>query len=206
MAQDADKRTIDYYFTVSSPWSYLGHSRLKEIATASEAEIKPKPCDFGAIFKVSGGLPLKKRAPQRQAYRQVELARWSIQLNEPINRNPRYFPVADGLANRMVIAALALEEDAFGLALALMQGVWIEEQDIADRHTLNEIALTCGMDGEALLEEAEKPETETVYEANTNEAIGRQVFGAPTYVLDGVLFWGQDRLDFLERALTGSDV
>lgn len=198
---DIDARTIDYLFTVASPWSYLGHRRLKEIATEAKARIDLKPCDFGAVFKVSGGLPLKQRPPQRQAYRQVELARWSSFLDVPLNRNPKHFPVSADLANRMVIAAAALEQDAFGLALALMEGVWTEEQDVADRHTLREIALTCGLDGDELLAAADAPETAATYEANTSEAIGRQVFGAPTYVLDDELFWGQDRLDFLERAL-----
>ncbi|MEM7443607.1 MAG: 2-hydroxychromene-2-carboxylate isomerase [Pseudomonadota bacterium] len=201
MASAPNDRTIDYYLTVESPWSYLGHLRLKEIAAEAGATISLKPCDYGAIFKVSGGLPLKKRPPQRQAYRLIELDRWSVHLDVPIIRTPKHFPVSADLANRVVIAAQRLHQDAFGLTLALMQGVWIEEQDIADPHTIGEIALTCGMEGEALLEEADKPETAALFEANTNEAIGRQVFGAPTYVLDGELFWGQDRLDFLERAL-----
>lgn len=199
------RRSIAYYFTIASPWSYLGHQRLKEITTKAMADIDLRPCDFGAIFKVSGGLPLKQRPPQRQAYRLIELKRWSAHLDVPINRNPKHFPVDDTLANLMVIAARSLNGDAFGLALALMQGVWTEEQDVADTHTLNEIALTCGMDGKALLEEADKPETQAIYDANTTEAIGRQIFGAPTYALKDELFWGQDRLDFLERALMPND-
>lgn len=192
---------IDYYFAVASPWSYMGHRRLGDLAERYGATIALKPCDAGQVFPVSGGLPLAKRAPQRQAYRLVELQRWSRHLGIPLNLHPKHFPVDEALAAQMIIAADRRGEDAFGLTLALMEGVWAEEQDIAQPDDLREIALTCGLDAEALLTAAETPEMAAERQSYTAEAIGRQVFGWPTYMIDGEPFWGQDRLDFVERKL-----
>lgn len=192
---------IDYYFAVVSPWAYLGHRRLGDLADRYGASVALKPCDAAQVFPVSGGLPLAKRAPQRQAYRLVELDRWSSHLGIPLNREPKHFPVDETLAAHLIIAADRQGEDAFGLTLALMEGVWAEQQDISNPEHLREIALTCGLDAEALLAAAEAPEIAAARQDYTAEAIGRQVFGWPSYIVDGELFWGQDRLDFVERKL-----
>jgi len=197
-------RVIDYFFTVASPWSYFGHRRLREIADRHQAAIALKPVRILEVFNVSGGLPLGKRAPQRQAYRLQELRRWSAFLDVPVNQRPKHFPVDDTFANKMIIAADRQGADAFGLAYALMQGVWIEEQNVAEPETLREIALTCGLDAEALVGAIDDPDIDAALTANTNEAIGRQVFGMPTYLLGEEMFWGQDRLDFLDRALAAT--
>jgi 2-hydroxychromene-2-carboxylate isomerase len=195
-------KTIDYYCSLISPWTYLGGPRLARIAAAAGAAIHCKPINLGNVFPVSGGLPLAKRAPQRQAYRLVELARWRDYLGMPLNLEPTYFPANESLAARMVIAAHRGGNDPGRLADAFLRAVWAEERDIADANVLCVIAGETGMDGDALLAAADSPEVAAEYAANTAEAIAHGVFGVPTYVYRDELFWGQDRLDFLERALT----
>ncbi|HSC22897.1 MAG TPA: 2-hydroxychromene-2-carboxylate isomerase [Casimicrobiaceae bacterium] len=195
-------RLVDYYFTPVSPWSYLGHARLVEIARRHRATIAVKPIDLGRVFPASGGLPLKDRAPQRQAYRIVELARWSKYLGIALNPRPAHFPVRADLASRWILAALEQGTDAaLDLALAFGRALWAEERDIAAHDTLAAIASGQRLDVAALDERANAPDIATRYAVLTQEAIDRGVFGAPTYVVGGEMFWGQDRLDFLDREL-----
>jgi 2-hydroxychromene-2-carboxylate isomerase len=195
-------KTVDYYFTPVSPWAYLGHERALTIAAAAGATLDPKPVDYGRIFPVSGGLPLKQRAAQRQAYRLVELKRWSAHLGVPLNLHPKFFP-ADATTASMMLVATRAQGHAATLKLtgAMLRGVWAEEKNIADADTLVALANACGLDGAALMNAAKAEATAAEYARLTEEAITRQVFGAPTYVYRDEPFWGQDRLDFLERAL-----
>lgn len=189
-------KVVDYYFSPVSPWTYLGHGRLAEIAKRLGVAVNAKPVDYGVIFPVSGGLPLGKRAPQRQAYRFVDLARWQAHLAVPLTLKPKFFPV-DGTAASQLICG-ARSEGRMALAGDLLSAVWTREENIADTATLAEIAGRHGIDRPAAVIETGK----AAFEANTKEALELQVFGAPTYVYSGELFWGQDRLDFLERALS----
>ena len=151
---------------------------------------------------MSGGLPLSKRAPQRQAYRLVELKRWSEYLDMPINIQPQFFPVNGDLAAAWILAA---QEQGIAQALALTgavgRAIWEQERDVAAESTLRDIAGEQGLDATALGRRAASAEIGARYKALTQEAIARKVFGAPTYVYRDELFWGQDRLDFLTRAL-----
>jgi 2-hydroxychromene-2-carboxylate isomerase len=195
-------KVVDYYFAPTSPFSYLGHDRLLKIARRREATISVKPIDLGRVFAVSGGLPLKQRAPQRQAYRLSELGRWSEYLNVPINAQPKFFPVAADPAAKLILAAAERGRDeAMSMAGALLRAVWVEERNIADLDTLAAIAREQGADPAMLAQRAESQDIAARYDALTQEAIDRQVFGAPTYVYGEELFWGQDRLDFLALAL-----
>ena len=192
---------IEYFFAPHSPWTYLGHDHLCEIAARHEAAIECKPVDLGLVFPVSGGVPLAKRAPQRQAYRLLELGRWSRHLGVPLNLQPRFFPVpADDAARLIVITGRVLgPEAAVRISGALLRAVWAEERNIGDEATLAAIATECGFDGAALM--AQRAEAQAEYERYTQEAIDCGVFGSPWYRYRGENFWGQDRLDFLERAL-----
>ena len=195
-------KLIDYYMTPVSPYVYLGHERFVAIARKHRATIVVKPINLGVVFPVSGGLPLAKRAPQRQAYRLVELTRWSRYLGVPLNLNPAHFPVPADLASRFLLAALERSTDAaLALALAMSRAVWTQERDISDAVTLQAISAECGGDAAALAARADAPDIAMRYAALTQEAIDRGIFGTPTYVYAGELFWGQDRLDFLDRAL-----
>ena len=195
-------RLIDYYFAPISPFVYLGHNRFVAIARKHGATIAVKAINLGEVFPVSGGLPLSKRAPQRQAYRLVELKRWSDYLDISINVQPRFFPVNGDLAAAWILAA---QEQGVVQALTLTgavgRAIWEQERDVAAESTLMEIASELRLDAVALARRAGSAEIVARYKALTQEAIDRQVFGAPTYVYRDELFWGQDRLDFLDRAL-----
>ena len=189
------QRVVDYYMAPSSPWTFLGHARFGEIARRHGATVRVKPVDYGVIFPQSGGLPVAKRAPQRQAYRLVELKRWGAQLGVPITIQPRHFPVDAKPASCLILGAP--EALRFALAGALLAALWTEEADIADPGTLARIAARHGVDDAAAAQKAGAP----VFSAMTEEALARGVFGAPTYVIQDELFWGQDRLEFVDQAL-----
>jgi len=196
-------KTIDYYFSPMSPWSYLGHERLGNIARKHHAKINVKPVDFGKIFPASGGVPVAKRAPQRQKYRLVELARWQKHVGIPLTIQPKYFPYDATIASLLVVAAADElgEKLAMLIASAIFKGCWVEERNMGDPEELFKIVKAQGLDAVALLATARSEENIARYQALTDEALKRDVFGAPTYVYNDELFWGQDRLDFLDRAL-----
>ena len=195
-------KTVDYFTTPLSPWTYLGHDRFVAIAARHGASVRVLPMDLGKVFPVSGGLPLAKRAPQRQAYRLVELARWRDHLGLPLNLQPKYGAAPADAALRSIVAAKESgEADALVLAGALLRARWAEERDISDPATLAAIVSACGLDPDRIAARAGSAEVQATFDACTQEAIDRQVFGAPTYVYRDTLFWGQDRLDFLDRAL-----
>lgn len=194
--------SIDYYFAPQSPWTYLGHARLAQMARAAGAAVRVLPMDMSQVFPVSGGLPLGQRAPQRQAYRLVELQRFSDQLKAPLNLKPKYFPVAGDDASRLVIAVELQDgsEAAMKISGSLFSAVWVHERDIAKADVLAGLLAECGLSAERLAQSA-APDVQARYMANTRQAIDAGVFGAPSYVVNGEIFWGQDRLDFLERKL-----
>ncbi|WP_208539138.1 2-hydroxychromene-2-carboxylate isomerase [Algihabitans albus] len=197
-------RRLDYYLSLRSPWAFLGSHRLEQIAQRHRIKIAVKPVDFGVVFPASGGLPLPKRAPQRLAYRMMELKRWSAHLGVAMVFEPSCLPAPEGLAARFVIAAEATGGDPLQLAHAVLAAIWQQERNIAEVGTLEAIAAETGHNSGALAAKAFDPETQFRYEALTQEALERGVFGAPSYVLEnGEIFWGQDRLEFLERALVG---
>jgi 2-hydroxychromene-2-carboxylate isomerase len=192
-------QTIEYFIAPQSPYCYFGHVRLGEIAKLHGAKIKMKPIDLsGKVFPVSGGLPVAKRPVQRLAYRSVELKRWADYLKVPFNIAPKYFPVSGDLAAKMTIAA-PTEEGAFNFAGAVLKAVWANELNVADEAVLVSLANQCELDGAAML--AQAPSCQAQYDAYSQEAIDAKVFGAPWFVLNGEPFWGQDRLDFLDRTL-----
>jgi 2-hydroxychromene-2-carboxylate isomerase len=195
-------RHVDYYLAPQSPWTYLGHDRFVRIAAAAGATVRLLPIDLGKIFPVSGGLPLPKRAPQRQAYRLVDLKRFSEHLDVPLNLHPKFFPVAGDDAARLIIAVDLHDGTAAALriASAILRAVWVQERNVADASTLAQLLTENGLDAQRL-DQSRASAVGERYAANTEEATRLGVFGAPTYVIDGELFWGQDRLDFVQRRL-----
>jgi 2-hydroxychromene-2-carboxylate isomerase len=194
-------KTVDYFFTPVSPWTYLGGARLDAMVRRHGAVLRYKPCDYGKVFPVSGGLPVGQRPKQRQAYRLTELERWRDFLGIKLTIHPKHFPVPSDFAARTVVAARQAGADPGRLANALLRAVWAEERDVSDRATVAAICGECGLDGAALTAAADGAAARAELDANTAEAIERQVFGAPTYIYRDKLYWGQDRLDFLDRAL-----
>ena len=195
--------TIDYYMSLNSPWTYLGGAPFAEIAGRYGATVNIKPCKFGPIFEQTGGLPLPKRSPQRRAYRMMELKRWREVLGVPITLEPKYFPCDDAAAVRLVIAGKLQGKNAHRLSIELGRALWEREETLADPATMASAAERAGLDAAALRAGGPSDaELDGLYEKYTQEALAAGVFGAPSYVLpSGEIFWGQDRLDLLERAL-----
>lgn len=194
---------IDYYFAPQSPWTYLGHERLVRIAEAAGAAVRVLPIDLGGkVFPVSGGLPLAQRPAQRQAYRLVELQRFKEAVGLPLNIRPKHFPVLGDDAARLIIAVDLADGSAAALAVAgrVLAAVWAEDRDIASAVTLAELVAEAGLPA-ARLAAAQAEAVQATYERYTQQAIAANVFGAPSYVIDGEIFWGQDRLDHVERRL-----
>ncbi|MDX2157955.1 MAG: 2-hydroxychromene-2-carboxylate isomerase [Hyphomicrobiaceae bacterium] len=195
--------TIDYYMTLNSPWSYLGSAKFAEMAKAYGQTVDIKPTKFGVVFPQTGGLPLPKRAPARQAYRLMELKRWREVRGLPITIQPKHFPSDETLGTRLVIVAKLQGLDAHRLATELGRALWEREENLAEWETLKAAAARAGLDAEAIRKAAPADaELDKLHDNYTAEALARGVFGAPTYALEsGELFWGQDRLELLERQL-----
>ncbi|WP_309682789.1 2-hydroxychromene-2-carboxylate isomerase, partial [Polaromonas sp.] len=191
--------SVDYYFTPQSPWTYLGHPRFAQIAQAAGAAVRVLPIDLGGkVFPISGGLPLGKRAPQRQAYRLLELRRYADYLGAPLNLKPSYFPVSGDDASRLIIAVNRHDgvEAALRISGAIFSAVWAQQRHIADEKVLAQLLAECELSPDRL-EQSHSQAVQEQYEANTQQAIDAGVFGAPSYVINGEIFWGQDRLDFV---------
>lgn len=195
---------IDYYLSLNSPWTYLGARRLAEVAAQNGAKVKTKPAKFTEVFAETGGLPLPKRSPERRAYRLLELRRWADYLKIPINIEPKFFPADEAHAARLVIAAAVGGLDALAISIEIGREVWECERNIGDVDVVKDAIIRAGVDYDMLTSNMpSREELDEVWEANTREAVSRGVFGAPSYVLEtDEVFWGQDRLDFLERALS----
>ena len=194
--------TIDYYLAPQSPWTYLGHQRLVDMAQAADAKIRVRPIDMARVFAASGGVQLKDRPKQRRDYRLVELARYRDYLGVPLVVEPKYFPVVPTMASKLIIAVEQAVGDAAALKLsgALMAAVWAQERNIADEQTLSAILGECQLPQDCLAQ-VESAAVGATYDDYTQTAIDLGVFGAPSYVVNGELFWGQDRLMFVAQAL-----
>ena len=194
------EKTIDYYLSLISPWSYLGHQRLISMAKEHDVGINIFPIDFSLVFPSTGGIPLPKRSPQRKAYRMQELIRWRDHLNIPLNLEPAFFPTNDKLAASMIVKLRESDADAaVNLAFACLRACWNEEKDISDRDTLLQLATDNQLDGESLLVDID--ESLALIASDSEDAVQKGIFGAPSYALGEQIFWGQDRLEFLDRAL-----
>ena len=198
-------KTIDYFFVPQSPWTYFGHARFVRMATEASATVRIKPMDLGKIFPLTGGLPVGQRSAQRQAYRLLELRRFADHLQMPLNLHPKFFPVAGDDAARLLIAVDQQDgvDAAMRLCGAVLSAVWAQERNIADPAVLAELLQEQQLDASRLAQAATAP-VQTAYEQYTDQALALGVFGAPAYVFNGELFWGQDRLAFLEQRLQSS--
>ena len=197
---------IDYYASLNSPWTHLGAARIEALAAKYNATLRIYPVDFGAIFAGSGGLPLPKRAPHRQAYRLMELRRWRGFLGVPINIEPKFFPSSEVLTGPCVIAVRETQGDtpAINLAHRVLKAVWQDELNPADPVTLAKLIGEVGLNAETVLKLGAEPRWTERREADTRAALERGVFGAPSYVIGEEIFWGQDRLEFVDRKLARS--
>jgi 2-hydroxychromene-2-carboxylate isomerase len=195
--------TIDYYLSLNSPWTYMGSALLAEVTKRNGATVNVKPAKFGPIFEKTGGLPLPKRSPERRAYRLMELKRWREVRNIPLVLQPKNSPSDDAAATRLVIAAKLQGKDAHRLATEFGRAIWELDEPLGEPAVMAAAAKRAGLDAATLRAGGPSDaELDQLYEQYTQEALAAGVFGAPSYVLpSGEFFWGQDRLEMLERAL-----
>ncbi|NIX78148.1 2-hydroxychromene-2-carboxylate isomerase [Microvirga terricola] len=194
-------RTIDYYFSLLSPWAYIGHAPFMGIARRHGVEVNYKPVFLGRVFAETGGLPLAQRHPVRQRYRMVELQRWREKRGLSFNLQPKHWPFDVNLPDRFVIAISVSGQNPDPFLRRVFAAIWEEERDVGNPAVLAEIAESVGLDGSSLMNLATGSSTEAIYALNLENAVAGDVFGSPAYVLDGEVFWGQDRLDLLDDAL-----
>lgn len=176
---------LSCYYSLSSPWAYFGGPKLQDIVRRHRVKLVLKPFDFQEVVPRTGGVPIRMRPEPRRTYHALELDRWRKHLGMPLQ----------------VIAAQERGLDAPLLSHALLRALWAEERDTADPAVRISIANEKGLPGQELQKEETSPRVQALYKTYSDEAERLGVFGAPTYVLDGERFWGQDRLEFLDRAL-----
>ncbi len=190
---------IEYFYSLVSPYTYLAGDELEQIAVRHGTEITYRPTDFFQVFGQTGGLPVPKRHPSRQAYRLQELKRWSVFKGMPFNLNPKHWPTDQTIASLSVIAAAEQGADVCALSRAFLAACWAEEKDIADPATVDSVLSSQGLDAAAIA--SGRDAARSAYDANAELALEIGAFGAPFYVIGDEKFWGQDRLDFVDRHL-----
>lgn len=196
---DSNVKLLAFY-GISSPWAYFGAERLAAIAKKHNATLVHRPI---RVIQANGGIPLRTRPDSRQQYHEVELARWREHLGIPLNLKPKYYPCRTiETAAQAVIALQRAGFDVSQFSFAVQRALWAEDRDIADLATLKEIATaTLGSEAAELVREPQVAEVVEEWQGNLDEAERRGIFGTPTYVVNDELFWGQDRLDFVDRGL-----
>ena len=194
-------RTIDYYFTLGSPWAFLGHQAFLDIARQNGASIRYKPLQLSEVFPHTGGLPLPKRHPARQRYRIMELQRWREARGIALKLHPKHVPIGGTLPDRSIVALAESGADPGAYVKRAFEAAWVEDRDVADEATLAALLKECGHDADAILAAAKSDAINAIYTARPQEAVAANVIGSPCYVVDGEVFWGQDRLALLESML-----
>jgi 2-hydroxychromene-2-carboxylate isomerase len=190
---------IDYYFTASSPWTYLGHAAIRAVAGRHGARLSAKPVVIADVWKASGSVPLAERSPTRQRYRLVELQRYAELRGLPICKPA---PVDPSLADLCAAAIVLAGRDPLDFMGSVLSARWADNRDIGDEATVASLLAAAGFDPAAVIERARSPEAAALRAKNTAEAIAADAIGVPAYVLNGEVFWGQDRIDLVERALS----
>jgi 2-hydroxychromene-2-carboxylate isomerase len=190
---------IEYYYSVASPYAYMGIDRFQELVKKYSLEVLEKPFDLvGKVFPETGGVPVPKRHPARQKYRLIEIERFGKKNNLKINKQPKFFPPADPHKAALFTIATIENGQSLNFGKEVLTKLWADEQDISQDTVLENICNKLNINFSELKKQAETEEIKNIYLSNSQEAIDKGVFGAPSFILDNELFWGQDRLDFLE--------
>ena len=194
-------RQVDYYFSFQSPWAYIGHATFIQVARTYGLKVNYKPVVLVDLFSETGGLPLMKRHPVRQRYRMVELQRWRDKRGLKFHLQPANWPFNARLADGVVIAATEAGLDPQPFMRRAFAAVWEDQLKLTDPATLIKLADDSGLPGQQLVERSATEEISAAYEQNRQDALAADVFGSPVYVLDGEVFWGQDRIELFADAL-----
>jgi 2-hydroxychromene-2-carboxylate isomerase len=194
-------RQVDYYFSLQSPWAYIGHKIFRDLVATHDLRVNHKPVVLVDLFSQTGGLPLLKRHPVRQRYRMVELQRWRDKRGLKFHLEPANWPFNARLADGVAIAAVEAGHDPDPFLRRAFPAIWEDQLSLADPATIAKIADDSGLPGKQLVERSGSEQIGAAYEQNRQDALAADVFGSPAYVLDGEVFWGQDRIELLADAL-----
>ncbi len=194
---------LKYYYSVASPFAYLAVDRFIDLVNKKNITVDEKPFDLvGKVFPNTGGVPVPKRHPSRLKYRLVEINRVAKKFNVQINPQPKFFPPQDPHTPAKFAIAAIKDGNKLTFGKECLKILWAKEKDISLEATLKEICSNLTLDFDKLKELANSSEINAIYEKNSNDAIEENVFGAPTYIYNDEIFWGQDRLEYLEDALS----
>ena len=196
-------RKIEYFYSAHSAFAYIGSQKLAAICAEHGCVLEHRPIALSPVVEAVGGLSFAVRTRGHVDYyfgREVE--RWAeFRGVEILNHRPTYHDNSLDLSNGMLIAAVEQGADVDALAHGVLQAHWCDDIDLANGDALASVAQTVGIDPAPLLDAALSAPIQAIHAANTAEAIARSVFGSPTYFVDGDMFYGQDHLEMLERAL-----
>ncbi len=191
-------KRIEFFYDYASTYSYLAHREIEELAARHAAELVFKPMVLGFVFKATGN-SMPAAVPAKAAYMVHDVRRWVRHYGLPFHM-PSVFPVNTIRALRTAVAAL--DEGTFlPYHHAVMHAYWANDQDIGDGDVHASIASAAGLEGTRLVARADEASIKERLKGNTDEAIERGVFGAPTFFVGDQMFWGNDRLEFVAEAL-----
>ena len=196
--------TVDYYLSTVSPWAYIGHDAFHDVVERHDVAVNYKPMELLEVFDTTGTARLPDRPQARKDYRMLELQRWRVKRGLSFNLQPANWPFPFQTADRMVIAAVESGNNPAGFMRNVFKGIWEEQKNFAEEAELVAAADAAGLSGADVLASAKADAAQAIYDANTKGFMAINGFGAPTYVVNGEIFWGQDRIDLLEDALSSA--
>ena len=193
------KKQVEFFFDFGSSYSYIAYKALPGIAAAQNAQIVWRPMLLGGVFKASGNHS-PAEIPAKSKWMNQDMQRWAARYGATFTRNP-HFPI-----NTMTIMRGAVGMQMRGLdfpkyAEAMFRAMWEEPHNLGDPQELAAVLRQAGFDADAFQALVNDPAVKEQLKKNTEEAVARGVFGAPTFFVGEEMFWGQDRLDFVDEAL-----
>lgn len=193
---------VEYFFSSISSFAYIGHAAFQDMANRLNLKVTYRPMQLGKVFAASGGLGLADRHPARSRNRLLELQRWRDARGLEMNIQPKFFPTNPALADCVVIALQEADKNPASFMTAVMRKVWVEEANIAEETVIADCLAACGEDADQILQMAKSDGISALYDANSERGIEKDVIGSPCVLYQGEPFWGQDRFEQVEAAIT----
>jgi len=198
------KPGIEHFFTPVSGYAYLGHEAMLRIARAAGVRVRQRPVDIAKVFEACGITPPVKQSEAKRAWRRLDMRRWAERRGLPLKERPLFWPTDGARAARTIVALDIMNGPVDRFVSAVLGACWARDLDISEARTIALLLNECGADVAAVMAYAESGEAQVAYEANTRDAIAAGAVGSPFYRIGGEVFFGQDRLDFVQSALAAA--